>query len=575
MEGFSVVRLRIISGILILLALIFLSKLFFVQVIHGAAYAERADRQYVTPVGNVFERGSIFFQKRDGTLVSAATLKTGYKIAIIPKEIEDGEALYEQLAPIIELDHDDFVERANRTKDSYEEVAFQLDEETANAIDALGLDAVRIYKHKWRAYPGEALAAHTIGFLAYKGDELGGRYGLERQYEETLRRTDDGLYVNFFAEAFSNVNTLLRDGETFEGDLVTTIEPTVQSFLETVIADVNDRWSSENTGAIIINPQTGAIYAMARTPAFDLNNFQDVESNDVFTNPFVENVFEMGSIIKPMIMASALDVGAVTADTSYYDGGSVQVGDRTIWNFDKRGRGTVTMQDVLNQSLNTGMVFVSQQMKKKDFKDYVLNFGFGEKTGIDLPNETTGLVSNLNSNRDVEYANIAFGQGIAVTPISVVRALSALGNDGRLITPHVVEKIKYTNGFSKTIDYPEGRQVISPETSEEITRMLVEVVDSTLKGGEAKLDFYSIAAKTGTAQIPSPNGGYYSDRNLHSFFGYFPAYDPEFLVFFFTIHPKGVRYSSQTLADPFMDTAKFLLNYYDVRPDREPVADSI
>lgn len=570
MQGYSTIRARVVSVFLILIALVFIGRLFLVQIVHGHEYAENADRQYVAPAGNTFERGSIFFQKRDGSLVSAATVKSGFKVAINPSQITDADVLYGALATVIDLDYEYFMSRASRTDDTYEEIAFQLDQEQADAISALELDDVRIYKHKWRSYPGNELAAHTVGFMAYKGDDLAGRYGLERQYNDVLSRTGDDLYVNFFAEVFSNVETLVSSDETFEGDLITTIEPSVQTFLEKTIADISETWSSENTAGIIINPQDGAIYAMARTPAFDLNNFREVESNEVFTSPFVENVFEMGSIIKPLIMAAALDVGAVTADTTYFDGGSVDVGDRTIYNFDKKGRGTVSMQEVLNQSLNTGMVFVQQHMSKKDFKAYVLGYGFDELSGIDLPNETSGLVTNLNSNRDVEYANISFGQGIALTPISVVRGLAALGNGGHLVTPHIVDKIKYTNGLSKRLEYDQGRQVIKPDTSEEITRMLVEVVDSTLQGGEAKLDYYSIAAKTGTAQIPSPRGGYYDDRNLHSFFGYFPAYDPEFLVFLYTVHPKGVRYSSQTLATPFMDTAKFLLNYYDIPPDREP-----
>lgn len=573
---FSIGRLRFVLVILILLALLFMGKLFLLQIVHGEQYAERADRQYVTPAGNIFERGSIFFQGKDGNLVSAATMQTGYKVAIVPRDITDPETLYNKLAQHIpDLDHDDFIERALRSNDPYEEIAFQLPREMADAITADDLDDVRVYKQKWRSYPGKKLASHMIGFLGFDVDgvTLNGRYGLERYYDDVLRRDSQSLYINFFAEVFSNISTLLAEDDSLEGDIILTVEPTVQAHLETTIAQISEKWSSEETGAIIIHPQTGAIYAMARTPAFDLNNFSQVKDTGVFRNPFVENVFEMGSIMKPLVMAAALDTGTVTANTSYYDDGSVTVGDRTIYNYDKKGRGQVTMQDVLNHSLNTGMVYIEQHMQKKDFKNYMLSYGLGEKTGIDLPNETAGLVSNLNTNRDVEYANISFGQGIAVTPIGMVRALTSLANNGKMTQPYLVDKIKYTNGLVKKHDTKESDQLFSLETADEITRMLVEVVDSTLQGGKAKLDYYSIAAKTGTAQIPSPQGGYYGDRNLHSFFGYFPAYDPQFLVFLYTIHPKNVKYSSQTLADPFMETAKFLLNYYDVVPDREPALD--
>ena len=227
------------------------------------------------------------------------------------------------------------------------------------------------------------------------------------------------------------------------------------------------------------------------------------------------------------------------------------------------------MQTVLNQSLNTGVSFIVKTMGKDRFREYFKALKFGNETGVDLPNETYGLINNLNSPRDVEYATASFGQGIALTPIATVRALSALGNGGKLITPHIAKRIEYQDGTYKDITYPEGDQVWSEETSEEISRMLTTVVDEALGGGKVKLEHYSIAAKTGTAQIAdNENGGYYEDRFLHSFFGYFPAYEPEYLIFLYTVEPKGVQYASETLTSPFMELTKFLINYYNVPPDR-------
>ena len=227
------------------------------------------------------------------------------------------------------------------------------------------------------------------------------------------------------------------------------------------------------------------------------------------------------------------------------------------------------MQETLNQSLNTGMAHIVQKMGKEKFRNYFLNYKLGSETGIDLPNEAFGLVDNLNSPRDVEYATASFGQGIAMTPIAAARALAVLGNGGYLVTPHLVSRIDYDDGTSREMLYPKGDQVITKETSEEISRMLTAVVDDALAHGKYKMPHHTIGAKTGTAQIADPeNGGYYEDKYLHSFFGYFPAYDPQFLIFLYTVEPKEVRYASETLTDPFMELAKFLINYYNIPPDR-------
>jgi cell division protein FtsI/penicillin-binding protein 2 len=559
---------RIVLFCVIVFAGVLLTKLFLVQVVHRNTYSEAADRQYATPSSDIYERGTIYFRTKDGQMVSAATQASGFKIAINPGKIVDAENTYKKLSQIATIDsQDDFTIKAGKENDNYEEIAHRLTQEQADAISAMKLPGVSIFKEKWRFYPGGNLASHALGLMGYEGDTLAGRYGLERQYDSILARSADNPYVNFFAEVFSNIDQTLFENKAPEGDIVTTIEPQVQSFLEKELTAVKDKYQIDSVGGIIMNPQDGSIYALSAQPDFDPNNFSQ-EDVSVFLNPLVEHVLEFGSVVKPLVMAAALDAGAVTPDTTYDDKGEVTIEKHQIFNFDKKGRGPgTTMQDVLNQSLNTGMVFVEQQLGKVNLRNYFLAYGIKNKTGIDLPNETSGLISGiLNSPREIEYANAAFGQGIALTPVELIRALASLGNGGNLVVPHVVREIKYDDSTSKEMTYPTLPTKIGKATSEEITAMLVTVMDKGLKQG---LDHFSVAAKTGTAQIADNiNGGYYTDRYTHSFMGYFPAYDPKFIVFLYGVNPKGVSYAATTWTSPFLDITKFLLNYYNVPPDR-------
>ncbi len=572
MRKSAILRIRIITGVVLFLSLILIGRLYQIQIVQHTAYEDKANKQYVHTVKDLYSRGSIFFKTKDGEKVSAATIQSGYVLALDATRIVDIEDTYAKLVAVYPVDRAIFLEKANKKDKTYQELATKVSNEDGDTIAALGLKGVQLYHTQWRYYPGQELSARSIGFVGYTEDSggmLAGRYGLERYYDEVLTRDDGRISVNFFAEIFSNLGNVIFDTtKSRTGDVVTSIEPTVARMLDSELQKVQEKYKSTLTGGIIINPKNGEIYALNAIPTFNLNNRGDA-GIDAFRNPLVENVYEMGSIIKALTMASGLDSKAVSAATTYYDAGFLDMNTETIWNYDKRGRGTVNMQEVLNQSLNTGVSFVVKTMGKEKFRDYFAALKIGNETGVDLPNETYGLVRNLQSPRDIEYATASFGQGIAITPMATVRALSALGNGGHLVTPHIATKIEYQDGTSKEITYPQGDQVFSKETSEEISRMLTIVVDTALSHGTQKQEHYSVAAKTGTAQIANPaGGGYYDDRYLHSFFGYFPAYDPEYLIFLYTVEPKGVQYASETLTLPFMDLTKFLINYYNVPPDR-------
>lgn len=568
----SASRVRFLSLLIFLMILVLVSRLFFLQIVKGRYYFDKADRQYQRPAGQLRDRGGIFFRQQNGQLVSAATMREGFMLIINPAQIADSgksaEDIYRELVAILpDLDHGNFLAKAGKSSDPHEEIVGRLSQNIADRITSLRLPGVSLSKMRWRFYPAGSTAAHVLGFVNYEGI---GSYGLEKQYESLLQRQADKTFVSFLSDVLSDFSGSLRGRATHtsEADIVTSIEPLVQATLEQELGAIKSKWRSETVGGVVLDPYTGAVLAMAALPNFDPGGKK--ESLDTLANPLVERVYEMGSIFKPLTLAAALDAGVIKPSTTYFDAGTLTLNNRVINNFDFKGRGTVSMQEVLNQSLNTGAVFAMQKLGRLKFRDYMLKYGLAERSNIDLPGEVNNLVANLNSTRDIEYATAAFGQGLAVTPIAMARALAVLGNGGILVKPQVVSAVSRNNSKLTQVLKPEViRQVIKPETSRTITAMLVEVVDSALLGGQYKMERYRIAAKTGTAQqVRSGASGYEADYFLHSFFGYFPASQPRFLVFLYQLHPQGASYASVTLTEPFMRLAKFLLNYYNVPPDR-------
>lgn len=544
--------------------------LYSTQITKGAMYAAKANAQYNRPLSGFFDRGKIYFLAKDDTRVTAAVVDTGKTVYVNPKQLEDPAQTFEALSQFISLDKQAFIKSASNKNLSYVELSHRTDNTLAQSVLALDIQGLGVVPERWRSYPGGALAAQTLGLVGEDSSTstIAGKYGLEKSYEDILKRSSVTSGAGVFARIFEGVKDTFG-GQSEEGDIVTNIEPTVETYLEKVLAETDNIWHADEIGGIIMDPKTGAVVALSSLPTFNGNDTSLVKNAAVFSNPLVEHVYELGSIMKPLTMAVGLDTGEFTPKSTYEDTGTMTLNGKTIANFDGRARGKTDMQQILSQSLNIGAATIALKVGGQKLSDYFESFGLADKTGVDLPNEAKGLIGNIRNGRDINVATASYGQGIAVSPMQMARALSILANGGYLVKPRIVSEIDYSDGRKKVIEPEKIGPVISPETAHTVTAMLIEVVDLALKKGAIKEEHYSIAAKTGTAQIPDhQNGGYYKDRYLHSFFGYFPAYDPRFIIFLYQINPKGAQYASETLTDPFDNLAKFLLNYYNVPPDR-------
>lgn len=545
-------------------------KLYETQIVEGETHRDAVERNFVRPVTVAPLRGSIFFTNKDDRSVLGAISQDGFLLGANPNKIKDKDEVYKQLTSIIKLDNTLYKEKINIDL-PFVILKHNITISEAEKIKAEKIKGIQLRKNRIREYPWDETGSHIIGFSREAEQLPRGEYGLEKYYNSILSETNGESEVSPFADI------LLDIGEDIDkehpSDIITTIDIWTQILLEEELEKIQNEWNSDKTAGIIMDPKTGAVLAMGAFPTFNPNEYAKEKDFSVFLNPLVEEIYEFGSIMKPLTIAIGLDSGEVEEDFTYNDfTGSVELGEFTIHNFDEEGRGAnIGIQDILSNSLNTGIYALVREFGIENMKKYLEKLELGKETGIDLPNEIQGKITNvLESPRLVESVTAGYGQGIALTPIGAIRALATLANKGNLVSPHIVSSI-INDGEEKKAGRSglEQEKVFQDSIADEVTELLVNVVDDALLGGTVKKERYSIAAKTGTALLVNPKTkGYYDDKFLHSFFGYFPASDPKFIIFLYTSNPKGVKYASQSLTEPFIRVVDSLIDYHNITPDR-------
>ena len=541
-------------------------RLFSLQIIDYKFYSIKAKNQHEFSRTLNPRRGSIFMKDRFGDVYPLAINKDYGAVHVIPNEITDKENTAEKLSQILNVDKEIILNRISKKDDPYEPIKSKISDEELAVIKNETITGVYLSTKESRFYPYEDAASNLVGFVNAPDNEFIGQYGLEKFYDEELAGKKGRLIAEKgIGDAI--IFTGERDYEPMiDGtDLILTLDPNVQFKAEEILKNAAEKWQAERGSVIISDPKTGAIKAMANWPSFDLNEYSKVKDINIFLNPAVQNIFEPGSVIKTITMATGLDIGVVSSDTKYIDEGFVKIGGYKIMNFDNLAHGEKTMREVLELSLNTGVVFVQKKIPKPVFKDYFEKFGFSEKTGIDLPGEVTGNILNLNTNRDINYATASFGQGIAITPVQLIVAIGALANQGKIMKPFVVDEFKLPDGKTIKTQPQEIRQVISSNTAAKIASIMTDVVKNGFDK-RAGVEGYMVAGKTGTAQIPDGKGGY-SDEFIHSFVGFTPAFDARFAVLIKLEKPKGNRFASNTLSSFFGELMNYLVSYYEIPPD--------
>ena len=551
-------------------------RLFNLTFVQHSFYVESAQTQYNNPSALLSGRGNIYFSDDSAEARKiAATNKSSFYL-FINKSIDSPQDAALKIAPLLNKNAVSLESELSRKDKTYYVIARGLTKEQAEQITKLKITGLNVASEVIRIYPQGLTAASVLGFVGFDSNQRVGQYGVESYYDDVLNgetKTQSFIGNKTYSDVLKFLKFWEKDGkkettaeEETGNDIVLTIDPNIQSLVEVKLNALLKKWSAPSGSVIVQDPATGEILAMAVSPSFDPNSYSNYELGS-FLNPNMQGIFEPGSSFKSVTMAAAVDTGAVTPETTYYDTGEVKEGGFSIKNFNEKANGMQTMRQVLQHSLNTGAIFAEGKTGDDAFLNHVVGFGFGQKTGADLSGEVAGNISNLYSGRKINFMTASYGQGIAVTPLQLINAYSAIANGGKLMWPHLVKEIVYPNGTKTEIKPKIIGSPITEDTADKLKSMLVDVVEKGFD--KARISGYDVAGKTGTAQIPDGKGGYLAnDQFIHNFVGFAPAYSPRFVVLIKMDKPKGIKFAADSLSPVFGDIARFLIRYFNIPPAR-------
>lgn len=553
------------------LGVILLGRLFQLQVLDGKTYRVLASDQHGLQAALVPKRGTIYVRERvSGELHPLAQDRDAWQVYVIPREVKHATSTAAELAAILSLPPEEVLSKVAATTTSYAVLAKDVPLEKIDQVRAKKLRGIGTNKQLVRWYPEKGVGGQVLGFVATADNrERVGKYGIEGYFQSTLAGEAGKLITEKDAAGRrltigSTELTQARDGK----DIVLTIDRAIQYEACAKIEEAVQRFEARSGTVVILDPKTGAVLAMCSAPDFDPAEVGKIKDISVLNNPATFYQYEPGSIFKPLTLAAGLDAGKISPDTTYVDTGVETIDGFSIRNSDKEAHGVQSMTKVLEMSLNTGTIFVQRLLGRDTFREYVKQFGFGEKTNIELKSEVAGDIDSLDRKGKVFAATASFGQGITATPLQMVQAYAALGNGGTLYKPYIVAEVIYPDG-SREVTKPQAvRQVLKPQTSRMISAMMVNVVERG-HGKRAGVPGYYVAGKTGTAQVSDPNGkGYLVDETIGSFAGFAPADDPAFVMLVKIDHPRTVKFAESSAAPIFGELAAFLLSYLQIPPER-------